>query len=155
MFLKVLFMDQNILLCLIHVHDQSLSHVWLFTTPWTIVHQALLSTGFLGKNAEMGCHFFSPGDLPDPEIKPMSPTSPALQVHSSLLSHQGSPSCHDDEELCLQVILLHTKRHRWAKVGQTQTDEHWALLSPLFLFRRTCLPFYTIWSTREALAYLS
>jgi len=31
---------------------------------------------------------FSPGDLPDPGIKP---TSPAWQVDSLPLSHQGSP----------------------------------------------------------------
>ena len=34
--------------------------------------------------------FFS-GDLPDPGIKPMSPTSPARQADSLLLSHQRSP----------------------------------------------------------------
>ena len=36
-----------------------------------------------------GLPFLSPGDLPGPE---MEPTSPALQVDSFLLSHQGSPS---------------------------------------------------------------
>ena len=29
--------------------------------------------------------------IPDPGIEPMSPTSPALQVDSLLLSHRGSP----------------------------------------------------------------
>ena len=33
------------------------------------------------------------GDLPDPKIQPASPTSPALQVNSLPLSHQGSPPC--------------------------------------------------------------
>ena len=37
---------------------------------------------FPGKNTGVGCHFFSPGDLPDPGIKP---ASPALQVDSLLL----------------------------------------------------------------------
>ena len=32
-----------------------------------------------------------PGDLPDPEIKPLSPVSPALQVDSLPVSHQESP----------------------------------------------------------------
>ena len=37
--------------------------------------------------------FPSPGDLPDPEIKPLSPAvSPASQVGSLQLSHQGSLS---------------------------------------------------------------
>jgi len=31
------------------------------------------------------------GDLLDPGIKPTSPSSPALQVNSLLLSHQGNP----------------------------------------------------------------
>ena len=35
----------------------------------------------------------SPGDLPNPGIKPVSPVSPALQVDSLYhLSHQGSPN---------------------------------------------------------------
>ena len=34
----------------------------------------------------------SSGDLPDPGIKPASPASPAFQVDSLLLSHQGSPT---------------------------------------------------------------
>ena len=38
-----------------------------------------------------GLPFPSPWDLPDLDIKPMSPVSPALQVDSLLLSHQGSP----------------------------------------------------------------
>ena len=100
MLLKVWSMDQNILLCLINVYVQSLSHVRLFTprTPWTVARHAPLWLGFLVKNTEMGCCFLSPGDLPDPEIKPTSPTSPALQVQSLLLSHPGSPSCHDGKK---------------------------------------------------------
>ena len=36
-----------------------------------------------------GLSFLSPGDLPNPGIEPVSP---ALQVTSLLLSHQGSPN---------------------------------------------------------------
>ena len=32
------------------------SHVQLFVTPWTVVRQAPLSVGFLGKNPGVGCH---------------------------------------------------------------------------------------------------
>ena len=46
-----------------------------------------------GKNTGVGCHTLPPGDFPDPEIEPASPASPALQVDSSMLSHQGSPLC--------------------------------------------------------------
>ena len=41
-----------------------------------------------GKNTGVGCHFLSPGHLPDSRIEP---TSPALQADSLPLSHMGSP----------------------------------------------------------------
>ena len=36
---------------------KSLSHVWLFVTPWTIAYQAPPSMGFPGKSTGVGCHF--------------------------------------------------------------------------------------------------
>ena len=39
-----------------------------------------------------GLSFPSPGYLPDPGMEPGFPVSPALQLDSSLLSHQGSPN---------------------------------------------------------------
>ena len=46
--------------------------------PWTITHQAPLSTGFSRQEYWSGLPFPPPGDLPDPGIKPESPASPAL-----------------------------------------------------------------------------
>ena len=46
-------------------------------TPWTVAHQAPLSMGFFGQTYWSGLPFPSPGDLPDPRIKP---GSPALQA---------------------------------------------------------------------------
>ena len=60
-----------------------------FVIPWTVAHQARLSMGFLRQAHWTGLPFPSPGDLPDPGIKP---TSPALQTDSLPLSHQGSPN---------------------------------------------------------------
>ena len=37
------------------------SRVLLFTTPWTVVHQAFLSMVFFGKNIGVGCYFFIQG----------------------------------------------------------------------------------------------
>ena len=54
------------------------SHVWLFATLWTIVHQVPLSMGFSREKYWSGLPFPSPGDLPDPGIKPMSLASSAL-----------------------------------------------------------------------------
>ena len=56
-------------------------------TPWSIAHQVPLSVGFSRQEYWSGLPFPSPGDLPDPGIKPGSPT---LQVDSLLLSHWGS-----------------------------------------------------------------
>ena len=54
-----------------------LSPVWLFVTPWTVAHQAPQSMGFSRQEYRSGLPFPSPGDLPNPGIKP---GSPALQA---------------------------------------------------------------------------
>ena len=53
---------------------KSLSRVRLFATPWTVAHQAPPSMGFSKQEYWSGLPFPSPGDLPDPRIKPRSPT---------------------------------------------------------------------------------
>ena len=50
-------------------------------TPWTVAHQAPLSMDFSRQEYWSGLPFSSPGDLPDPGIKPRSP---ALQADSLL-----------------------------------------------------------------------
>ena len=52
---------------------KSLSRVRLFATPWTIAYQAPPSMGFSRQEYWSGLPFPSPGDLPDPGIKPRSP----------------------------------------------------------------------------------
>ena len=47
-----------------------LSRVRLFATPWTVACQAPLSVGFPRQEYWSGLPFPSPGDLPDPGIKP-------------------------------------------------------------------------------------
>ena len=74
------------------VHTQSLSHVWLFATPWTVACQAPLSLGFSWQEYWNGLPLPPPRDLPDSSIKPRSPVSPALRVDSLPLSHQGTSS---------------------------------------------------------------
>ena len=56
---------------------KSLSHVWLFATPWTIAYQAPLSVGFSRQEYWSGLPFPSPGARPNPGIEP---GSPALQT---------------------------------------------------------------------------
>jgi len=60
------------------VPAKSLSRVLLFTTPWTVAHQAPLSMGFSRQESCSGLPSSPPGDLPDPGIKLVSLASPAL-----------------------------------------------------------------------------
>ena len=55
---------------------QSLNRVPLFVTSWTVAHQAPLSVGFPRQEYCSRLPFLSPGDLPDPGIKPRSPALP-------------------------------------------------------------------------------
>ena len=50
-----------------------LNRVWLFATPWTVAYQASLPMGFSRQGYWTGLPFLSPGDLPDPGLKPRSP----------------------------------------------------------------------------------
>ena len=52
---------------------KSLSHVRLFATPWTVAYQDPPSMGFSRQKCWSGLPFPSPGDLPDPRIKPGYP----------------------------------------------------------------------------------
>ena len=59
-----------------------------FATPWTVVCQAPLSMEFSRQEYWSGQPFPSPGDHPDPGIKPMSST---LQADSLLSVPPGKP----------------------------------------------------------------
>ena len=52
---------------------ESLSHVQLFVTLWTIAHQAPLSMGFSRQEYWSGLPCPPPGDLPNSGTEPMSP----------------------------------------------------------------------------------
>ena len=52
---------------------QTLNHVQLFVSPWTVVHQASLSMEFSRQKYWSVLPFPTPGDLPSPGVKPMSP----------------------------------------------------------------------------------
>ena len=73
---------------------QLLSHIRLFATPWTAARQAPLSTGFSRQEYWSGQPLPSPGDLPDPGIKP---GSPELQADSLLSEPPGKPEGHYPE----------------------------------------------------------
>ena len=62
-----------------------------FANPWTVTHQAPPSLEFSRQGYWSGLPFPSPGDLPDPGIKPRSPAGSLLHCRQILyqLSHQG------------------------------------------------------------------
>ena len=67
------------------VKVKSLSRVQLFAIPWTVAYQASPSMGFSRQEYWSGLSFPSPGDLPDPGIKPGSPTLEADTLTSEPL----------------------------------------------------------------------
>ena len=75
-------------ICTVKVKVKSLSHVRLFVTPWTVTYQALRSTGFSRQEYWSGLPFPSPGDLPNPGIKP---GSPVLQTDALPSEPLGKP----------------------------------------------------------------
>ena len=68
---------------------QSLRRVRLFVIPWTVVYQASLSMGFSRQEYWSGLLFPSPGNLPDPGIKPRSS---ALQADALPSEPPGKPT---------------------------------------------------------------
>ena len=67
-----------VVLVIMHVYAlgvvvQSLSSVQPFASPWTVAHQAPLSTGFPRQEYWSGLPFPSPGDLLHPGTEPVSP----------------------------------------------------------------------------------
>ena len=67
---------------------KSLSRVRFFATPWTVAHQAPPSMGFSRQEHWSGMPFPSPGDLPNPGIKPRSPS---LQADALTSEPPGRP----------------------------------------------------------------
>ena len=106
---------------------KSLSHVWLFVTPWTIQ-----SMEFSRSEYWSGQPFPSPGDFPNPGIKPRSPHCRQILYQ---LSHKGSPR------------ILEWVAYPFSS-GSSQ---------PRNRTRVSCIAcgFFTNWAIREALLFLS
>ena len=68
-----------------------LSWVRLFATPCAVAHQAPLSMGFLRQEYWSGLPFPTPGDLPNPGIKPTSLVFPALRGGFFTTALPGKP----------------------------------------------------------------
>ena len=69
----------------VKVKMKSLTHVWLFATPWALAYQAPPSMEFSRQEYWSWLPFPSPEDLPDPGIEPRSPALQADALPSELL----------------------------------------------------------------------
>ena len=66
--------------------------VGLLVTLWTVACQVPLSMEFSRQEYPSGLPFLSPGDLPDPGIKPAYPVFPTLQSDSLPSESPGKPN---------------------------------------------------------------
>ena len=82
---------------------KSLSHVQLFGTLRTAAYQAPPSMGFSRQGYWRGLPFPSPGDLPNPGIKP---GSPALQVDSLPSEPPGKSSLREKYPFISRLVQL-------------------------------------------------
>ena len=109
---------------------KSLSHVWLFVTPWTVAYQAPPSMGFSRQECWSGLPFPSPGDLPDQGIEPGSPTLQADALPSE-----------PPEKHTFSLWKLTFKKKSTSTILLRGLTEHradgWKLLDVRFLFQWT------------------
>ena len=89
-----------------YICAQLRSCVQLFVTPWIVAHQTLLSMGFSRQEYWSGLPCSPPGDLPDPEIEPVSLGSPTLEVDSLPLAPPGKPVNSDITPLLRTCLSL-------------------------------------------------
>ena len=73
---------------ILKVKVKLLSRVRLFATLWTVAYQVPPSMGFSRQECWSGVPFPSPGDLPNPGIKP---GSPAFQADALTSEPPGKP----------------------------------------------------------------
>ena len=75
------------------VCTQSLSHVWLFVTPWTVVQpiRLLCPWDFPGRKTGVGCRFLLQGIFPTQRSNPLLLCLLHWQADSLPLSHLGNP----------------------------------------------------------------
>ena len=91
---------------------KSLSRVRLFATPWTVAYQASPSMGFSRQEYWSGLPFPSPGDLPDPGIKP---GFPALEADALTSEPPGKTVERIFPQLLLSKVLFSfwNKQPQW------------------------------------------
>ena len=80
----------------------------LFTTPWTVAHQAPRSVGFSRQEYWSGLPYPSPGDLHHPGIGPRALTFPAVAgFTTSAITKSSLPSIRWKGRLCWEFTGRH------------------------------------------------
>ena len=124
-------------LCIFFSHAivvQSLSHVWLFAALWTVACQAPLSMGFSRQEYWSELPFPSPGDLPNPGIEPISPTSPALASRFFTTELPGKPN--KGHEQLFTALENKVQLSRCANQGSWHSGPSRTCLTPHYLSTR-------------------
>ena len=93
----------NLLLCMVVVGGLVAQSCPSLEIPWTVAHQAPLSMGFSRREYWSDLPFPSPGDLPDPGIKPRSP---ALHADYLLIELPEKPLITPGGGLVSKYVLL-------------------------------------------------
>ena len=106
------------------------SRVWLFVTPWTVAHQALLSVRLPRQEHWSELPFLSPGNLPNPGIKPASPT---LQTDSLLTEPAGNHSAKTWTQAWKRTVCSwNSKVLGWKHPEQVETSHLSSRLTIIF-----------------------
>ena len=117
---------------------QSLSHVRLFTTPWTVTRQSPLSMGFSRQEYWNGLLCPPPGDLPNPGIEPV------FCIDRQVLYHCLLSTTWEAQILCFYT-LKKRKKEDFGLRG-TQCFESCLCLSWLYNFGQcVCLGLCFAW----------
>ena len=115
------------------VHRVSLSHVWLFVTPWSVAYQAPQSMEFSRQEYWSGSPFPSPGIFP---IQGSNPGLPHYRQTLYHLSHQGSPcEVHNSSQICFWCSIVNIQHvpHSYDH-GNMRNNRNIMVLKPLCLF---------------------
>ena len=80
-------------------------------TPQTAARQAPLTMEFSRQEYLSGLLFPFPGDLPDPEIEPSYPATPALQADFFLPTEPPGKYMKDKAELIITEFFLCTRHY--------------------------------------------
>ena len=106
---------------------------WLFVTPWTTARQASVSTGCSRQEYWNGLPFPLSGDIPNPGMKLMYPTSPALQADSLPLSHRETHVIYYDNESIPHGFLMPPNQRQTLSRGYLITLNKVSMKFPKFI----------------------